>query len=357
MRDGYTHPCCNFDGPGSQLTEGESLRQHIHNEFYQGLRERMSKGEKIAQCRSCYEREEASGKSMRTWINERRKDIWNEGPRLRGVEVYLGNLCNLKCRGCNSSNSTKWAEDERKLGLTPHGAYRASFEIFDGLWEILDNVKFVGGEPFMSPDHERFLRQLEESGRIENVHLEYTTNGMFRVSPEVIRIWKRAKFVEIAFSIDGLRERNDFFRSGSDWRQIIENMHWFKSELAGPNVLISVHTVVSIYNVHELAEIDEWLASEFPGIHLGKDCLYDPPWLDCRNLPDAERERLAAYYSETSRTHPDAYAREQYAYVGEFLRCGSGNFETFRRESARLNSARGETHDSIHPRLRELTGE
>lgn len=358
MRDGSTSPCCNYDGPGRPTRQGESLEDALRSEELEEVRREMRDGRVPPGCHRCFEREgdRLEGGSLRQESNALFPKAWLEKPHLRSVEYYFGNQCNLKCRGCGSRHSTKWARDELALGLRPHPSRRTPLQVLDGLWERLEKVKFVGGEPLMAPDHAEFLARLDKSGRLEHVTLEYATNGTIRVSPEILRRWRRAKHLHLTFSVDGLGKANDFFRSGSRWEDVIANIHWYRERLADAHASMGTHTVVNIYNVHHLIELDQWLREEFPGFGPQVECLTSPRWLDVRHLPPPMKEELGARFEEYARAPEAPISRRQtFTYVAGFLRRPfNSDLAHFVREDRRLNELRKVRLEDYHPHLIEL---
>src|ERR1700756_3790022 len=96
-----------------------------------GIRRDMVDGKRVAGCAECYQEEKGGGFSMRMrananwesgWLNEEHATIASlkilavandyRMPVLPAdIEVDTGNLCNLKCRMCSDSVSSRIAKD------------------------------------------------------------------------------------------------------------------------------------------------------------------------------------------------------------------------------------------------------
>jgi hypothetical protein len=233
---------------------------------------------------------------------------------------------------------------------------RVDLDRLDGLWAKLRHVKIIGGEPMIIPEHEEFLRRLSERSDPTRVSLEYATNGTTRVSDFVLETWSRLQGLTIAFSVDGLRERNDFFRDGSRWESVIQNIHWFREHVRCRDLSFHIHTVVSIYNVHEIVELDAWLLAEFPDFWLVKDCLVNPDWLHIANLPGVEKERLRNHFQAASQEAGLARKRKSgYELIqGVLGREASADFSSFIAMHKKMNALRGSDPSVLAPQLLRL---
>lgn len=356
---GRVQPCCRFQEDGTTLKENETLQDALESPRFQEIREKMLRGEEIPGCRQCIQEEKLQARSKRMAINEDYRALWEPTPRLRYVEFPLGNLCNLKCRGCHSSWSTKWAADEIKLGIPEEfivKRWENSTDLLDGSWSELRIIKILGGEPFLAPNHESFLEKIDRYGDISKVSLHYASNGTQRPSPFVLGIWKKLKHLSIDFSIDGLREKNDYFREGSRWREVIENIHWFRENVAPENRAFEIHSVVNAYNIHDVFEIDEWLSAEFPEFFLTKACLTDPPVLAIQNLPNDEKEKLIRYYADCEKKPRLTNARRRwYRAFQNFLKQPPLRaFDEFVAHDRKVSEIRNRKLENYHPELARL---
>lgn len=186
--------------------------------------------------------------------------------------------------------------------------------------------------------------------------LEYGSNGTTRVSPFVLECWQDLKELSLDFSIDGYKEHNDFFRTGSRWEEVVSNIHWYRERLRGPKFSITIHGVVNIYNVFNLVELDDWLTTEFPGIYLSKDILIQPGWLDIRSLPEYSKKELSRFYARAARNvHYPRFRRQPYGWIAQRLQDRDNPpFEDFLSQNQRLNELRQSRESELHPRLRAL---
>lgn len=145
MPAGTIKPCCAYNAllekDGRPMSVYQNSVEDIWNsEAMRGIRADMVEGRPVAACEYCYALEREGLSSMRTQMSALRrpgKPLGQEAGEVAakakadnfavpgGPEwLYLdvGNLCNLKCRTCNSSYSSKIANDPvhaRWTGLPP----------------------------------------------------------------------------------------------------------------------------------------------------------------------------------------------------------------------------------------------
>ncbi len=166
--------CCR---PSGELINSHGREMSIHIDTFQEMwnsdymrevRRRMVAGEAVGACRSCYQTERAGGLSLRMHANktvqsfasaqnveeaftEARRIVETEGgkaPPPSSLHLWLGNLCNLKCRMCSASYSSQIAADPvhsrwsgglgRKVALLPDYLPTVKYEGFD---EIISRGK------------------------------------------------------------------------------------------------------------------------------------------------------------------------------------------------------------------------
>lgn len=127
---GTARMCCMANDAVTEHGAPMSLSVHTLDEIWnsaymRSARRGMLKGERISACQVCYQSEAVSGHSYRTLVGLRplgplveQSELAKElGPGYRinkqpdFYKIELGNLCNIKCRMCYSSNSSEIERD------------------------------------------------------------------------------------------------------------------------------------------------------------------------------------------------------------------------------------------------------
>jgi len=251
-------------------------------------------------CRTCVDIERIGQKSRRVGQIENIKSGFfteSKDNALRRVDFNTGNLCNLKCSICNPRWSTAWIPDSLKLG---HADRWSQYNLQDSIYykkhekfvvndpSIFENLEFVrlyGGESLMNDIHYDFLKMLDDIGILGNVFVQYSTNGTFRVSDDVLKIWEKAKTLHMYFSIDDIGERFEYQRFGANWDKVVENLYWFDYHL-GDNRLLETLATVSYLNICNLKNLLSWHESNFP-IKID----FQPAWNDLSMEKITQRQK------------------------------------------------------------------
>jgi glutamate-1-semialdehyde 2,1-aminomutase len=132
---GSVKPCCawpEMTQNGRPMTVYEHSIEEIWNsEAMRSVRRKLTNGQQVKECSYCYNQEKTGARSMRIdgtraweagWLNPEGETIEGMKARARAndfrlpggpewIDLDVGNLCNLKCRMCNSLSSSRIAED------------------------------------------------------------------------------------------------------------------------------------------------------------------------------------------------------------------------------------------------------
>ncbi len=302
---GKVTPCCRFVNAGHTMgwvTVGGSGKQL--SEYHHRMPQRhFIQGKFPDHCIKCKTEEDAGVKSMRQQFNEIYEDVDNSRfanlpPRY--VEISFGNICNLACRMCNSNDSTRWQGVDRfiynETGIKKDSwpEWRLEIEAIDIDLSEVDRLKFMGGEPLLHPNHEEFLDKLVAENRYSGrVTARYHTNGTQKPNDRVLEVWEQLGSVEIVFSVDGVDKMNDYIRPPSQWRDLEQNIDWFK-KLGMDNLNLQCQSTISVLNVLDLENL--WLWVKDTGIrHWNRDVVTGPEYLFIGNAPYPYKQKVKQF--------------------------------------------------------------
>ena len=177
------------------------------------------------------------------------------------VVISISYRCNSKCRTCDvwrkpndDLTLEEWDKVFQKLGRTP--VY----------------MTFTGGEPFLRDD----LDQMVISG-YRHCHPEYITiptNGLLtdRILAQAENIARTCTDAQIGLnlSLDGVGDVHDDIRGvPGNWDRSMETWRQLKElQKRYPNLVLSVHTVVSRFNIHLFEETYEGLQKLQPDSYI-----------------------------------------------------------------------------------------
>lgn len=156
------------------------------------------------------------------------------------LDYRLGNFCNLSCRTCNESYSSKIENISHKvLGSDPNQNTSRLLDLkrkeFIDLSknENLNRLYFAHGEPLLQKDHWDFLESLSsDPKKASKIELEYNSNLCHEILfQEKNRSIHRAfKKVGISVSLDGAQGVGEFIRDGLDWNRVVKNFEKLKND-------------------------------------------------------------------------------------------------------------------------------
>ena len=271
----FVGPCCQS---GRVRTDKNQIDRIWNLEPLAELRTNNKQGQLSEEfCKNCTKLE-ATGNQSRRHTTEQFYRNWNSVDKnIRALDIKLGNLCNLKCTICSPTSSTSWIPDAKKLGrkvddhLYYSKDYNHNFKLYvdnPAVLKDLEMIKFWGGEPLIDEKHADVLEFLDQQDLLKNCRVVYNTNGTQLVSERVLKLWDRAKLVELYFSIDDIGSRFDYQRFGADWNQVVKNLQWYNQNLPS-NHLFYIQTTVSYLNLWYLPELHDWKQQQFDTNRMG----------------------------------------------------------------------------------------
>jgi MoaA/NifB/PqqE/SkfB family radical SAM enzyme len=171
--------------------------------------------------------------------------------KMRYFDLRLSNICNMKCRTCNSHYSSQWENEDNKQGrsiITIDKPNRSKYvdEVLKHI-PFIDMAYFAGGEPLITEEHYIMLEEMIKLGRTD-VTLRYNTNlsALKYKDKDLLDLWSHFKNkIQVYASLDDFGPRAEYIRSGTNWEQIEKN---FKRLKEVPFVDIQINSVLSIFN-------------------------------------------------------------------------------------------------------------
>lgn len=311
-----------------------SMEDFWFSEKMNKIRKDVLRGEKIKECKACWDLENNNIVSLREGQNIQRGVAYREyvgfflknkkNLKIPVLEIKLSNLCNLKCRMCSPlascnwikewsevklfypPSSLKWVDDfilENKLhenkSIDLYSKNKYFIEDFKKLAPHIKELEFAGGEPLVDPGHYKVLDYIKKYSK--NIILKYSTNlTTLGKNNKILDYWKDFKKINLTISIDGPPKINEYIRTGSNAKNIENNIFRVLGEL-GELVQLKGTTTVSAYNAPYLRETMEYITSL--GICWHTSRVNFPDFLDARILPAElliySREKLENFNMKT----------------------------------------------------------
>jgi MoaA/NifB/PqqE/SkfB family radical SAM enzyme len=315
--DGAIKACCRSHPVGD--IRCQSLEEIWNNQTMRRIRRQVLNNERPPECASCFNLEDQGVESLRQRhisgnIPEARINLYPNTEfkevlpfNIPTMEVKLNNLCNLKCRMCNPTDSTSWndwqqveefydkennfiSDNVRKLNLI-RKPYLDTFDTNPNWWESFEKnlpnfrrVEFAGGEPLMDPQHFKILDMLMPYAK--DIEIKYATNGTtlgISKGRTIHEYWPNFRSVAVNVSIDGIGDVYNYIRGNGDWDAVVQNVQEIKQI---PNVSRVVGAVaVQVSNVLILDKIIEYFLDEL-GIVFYTNMVNYPTVLSAQVLPN-----------------------------------------------------------------------
>jgi len=168
------------------------------------------------------------------------------------VVISVSYRCNSKCRTCDV-----WRKPNDDLSVEEWD------RVFASLGKTPFYMTFTGGEPFLRKDLDELVIRAYQHCQPEVITIP--TNGMLteRTLGMVERICRECpkSNIGINLSLDGIEDEHDDIRGvEGNWKLSMETWTQLKAlQKEYPNLLLTVHTVISRFNVHRFKTIQDGL--------------------------------------------------------------------------------------------------
>jgi len=278
------------DKKGNRLhINNNSLENAWNSEDIRQARLRMINGESIPACVKCVEQEDRGYQSMRdkrdmalNFVRTEKDGSVVHAPS--SIELHLGNLCNLKCKMCGQQYSNQIGKELLEIGkddpdflewirkesgnvniwtnnLSVEYRWFQNKKIKNKLFNYIANhitdMVVIGGEPTVIPEFWELFEYLEQRDRLNNMGITLTTN-LTNVNPKMTNWLPRLKSWTVWASVDGIGERTEYIRYPSNFKNVCDNLDFYKGLLAHNNGKIVLSPAIQLLNIDQLDDILRW---------------------------------------------------------------------------------------------------
>ena len=289
---------CPALGGGVWNFNGQTIHKIWNNQELNDFRTGMINNQRHAVCARCWEEESIGLSSQRTRLWDMNKDpngtetklletemtpcsvidksFYSKGPMQLAIKV--GNVCNLRCRSCNSADSVtlhveaKHYQERYKLSnqwylleTETKSLTEEHVEEIVGMSQNLHRLEFYGGEPLLDKQLPRLLEKLIDANLSQQISINISTNITQDLSEDLYQLLLKFKGVNISLSIDGWADKFTYLRHPADWSVVYRNIKKFMvySARSQRHIQLLPVTTVTIMNVFDLPELVENLNREF----------------------------------------------------------------------------------------------
>jgi len=316
---GNITPCCKYT-----TTIATSIDEYYASSELANLKAEFLAGGQPVQCDRCWQDEKSDIKSKRQidYFNFLQDTTFDDTARI--ISFPFGNTCNLACRYCKSTSSSKWSGIEAtikhifpEVAIKPHKQYYKNAVLIEQIKELSKDavlIEFPGGEPFVTglAEHKDYLQFLVANSP-EAKSLHYTTNCTIFPDLEFWELWTQFKNVDIQLSLDGINGKFEYMRWPANWKIAYQNIKRYQeNQKMRNNIQLSISHTVGALNVYDVSEFIDWCLAE--GFHRPYTGLVSSPvHYNLRNLPQHVKEGIRDRLMQS--THEECRAMVSYMMV------------------------------------------
>lgn len=317
-------------------------------------------------CQGCHNAEKTYGHSLRLDALRDYDHVKFHSLDIDFVDYRANNMCNFKCRSCDSVFSNGIAAETRQHPELSQFYSRVddrvvTMQASHRQW-ILQNLSslrrlmFTGGEPTIIPEVRDIIQHVVD-GNYPDLQIMITSNGSFADD-----FWQQLtvkhRNLHWTISLDAVGEAAAVIRHGTDWNRVSNNVQW----LAQHSRSLDINTVVTNLNVLQLTPLlkfvrDQQLISRTPSGRHGDHGLrhqffvcQDPHHLSATNWPDLDRARVLEYLRTCRALDLDTEQREMLQGLCDRVAEATFDAEQWQRgESLNLvlDQIRGQNHHEL----------
>jgi len=383
--------CLHRGGPVRQdgvavSANRQSLMEIWNADTLRELRRAMVEGQRVTGCEMCYAAEERGGESIRQLDNRKWESNWSNEPRATIdemiasaidndfhvpklpslIDIQATSLCNLKCRMCVSTNSSKIAKDAVQRSWEPPEHFprdnpavtwlrsieNLAGELAKDAGSEVRELSFAGGEPLLLREIPRLLERLIAIGRAPFLSMQFVSNGT--VVPRWLALAQKFRRFDLQISVDGYADDYDYIRFPGRWSKLANHFQLFKTV---PGIYLLATTTIQVNNVLRLTDLFRYLDSI--DINFVGYLLHRPSYLAVDILPASIRRVAAARLLEYAEADCRPQQRELVRSFAAQIEAGgdtgdSGLLRDFMLYTNDLDASRGQSIHRTDPELVEL---
>jgi len=354
--NGDVLPCCvaDYNQPIGNVIES-NINDILSSDKLSDIRQQMLDGKKVSACRICYENEKKDIESMRDPIKENIPSV------ITSFDIRLSNICNLKCRMCTGTYSSRIAKEESdNFGVNYNVVDLKSIKNTHSIFELLKNaedVYFAGGEPLIMDTHYQILDELLRLKK-HDIKIGYNTNftKLNYKNISVLDYWKKFNNVTIGASLDGMGKHIEYIRNGTIWEEVLENF----DRIQPLDVKFKITANINVLNAFNFIDAQKfWIKKGVKDFHIS--ILTNPDYLSIQILPPSIKDKISQcikdhinFLNDTNNIHLISVWED----IETFMNKKDMSFllPNFFNEIKKLDEIRGENFNTVFIEYEEIYG-
>jgi molybdenum cofactor biosynthesis enzyme MoaA len=336
---GHFGLCCSADHNDmndlDRVSVEKPIEMHWNSNFMKSIRQEFMSGSIPSICKNCVRDESVGIMSRRQRMNQRyvleqdpshdnirvkelllsTKDDGSSMSPLQGLDLSLGDTCQIRCIQCSPSYSRSISKDYEKLGWNYNDKNRLPIQpefrvikqdhaiasVLENVKQIIHDVryiKFIGGEPSITKPLLQFMDWCIENDHARNTVLLLNTNAV-TISDRFIKQLQQFQRVLLAISVDGVEQLDEWIRYPTNWHRKTNNIHRLMQSF--PDAYIT--TVLFNLNIHGLPDLIDWCRSNNYRHTINR--LNWPEPFSLQHLPDNEKQNLSNILAKYAENLPE----------------------------------------------------
>lgn len=298
-------PCCmSYLEHDKKTWQQSDFIEGLESDVYKKMRKQLLNDEWPEICKVCKWKEAEGLKSPRqttlgkTSIPKTDYSI----PHLKYIDIKFSTKCNLACRMCHPTDSSKIEDIFRHKSdeEIPHFLRNRAKYIEDSretekkefVKNAIENglqlLKVTGGEPFASRAFLDIIDWCIENGFNKNLQINLTTNATKFNKPLLNKLSKFRR-VDFNISMDGTGEVYDYIRWGSNWdlfNKSISNLKEFIKMYPKVFSPPRLSAILQPYNLFDIVNMYHWSIRQKMFFSVDYQLKPDESELNVKHLPD-----------------------------------------------------------------------
>ena len=303
--DGDVFPCCQIRGEHGKDTVNnypnisrlKTLDEINDSNSFRTIRKKLKTGDNH-ECSSCWHIEKTGKPSRRQYFSSSEFYTVGKG-KVRFMELMLDSTCNMMCKMCKPTQSSKWASaknllsDLDKIDTSNEEHHKISgSSVNKNLFPVLENtdlsnlvhINIVGGEPFYSKNFIKLLKILDEKRGLENIIVGLNTNASIFPNNELLELLASTRKLNIKLSLDAVGNLASYIRHGMPWNLIENNVKKFiKLRKTYPNMSFLISSTVSVMNMNHMQDLGDFAYDN--ELMIDSYMLEHPKYFSIYNIP------------------------------------------------------------------------
>jgi len=220
-------------------------------------------------------------------------------PRI--LEVFLDNVCNLRCIYCDESNSSRIEAENKKFGyikefknLMPIPRHSNFDELVEKFFAYLENnytglrrLQILGGEPFYQKSFDRLIDFVKQNTNpdlelniVTSLAISKSRLVEFVESMKQLLIQRKIGRLDIMVSLDCFGAEQEYVRYGVDLKQLKENFEFLVDQKW---IMLNVNSTITSLTIKTMPAMIEYLNNfrKQRKIHHSFAHVDNRPWLHC----------------------------------------------------------------------------